>query len=193
MFTRFKLIAMVVVSLLTTSVYAKNINLESINNAKASVSEVTSEKEEVKGLLEYEKILKRMQDNKEAEEKLKLEKEKNEAKINNMKNEQRLTVRKKDPINFSYVGLITIQDKKIAYISLDRANSFNNNSKIVKVGLGDYLEDSNYQVTKITENGVTIIALNEETLDENEIPRSIYLPIVNMQTPDIDIKRFKDN
>lgn len=111
-------------------------------------------------VLEYEKILKRLQEKKDYEDQIKLEKEKIIQESNSNK--------PKEPINFNVIGVIKVQDKHYAYL-LTKEN------KILKANTGMNIEGHN--ITSITNYGINIENNNQTT----------FLPIVTNQIQEIDV------
>ena len=64
--------------------------------------------EQKANLLEYEKILKRLQEKKDYEEAIKLEKQKIQ--------EENTKVKEIKPLNFNVIGVIKVQNKNYAYL-----------------------------------------------------------------------------
>ena len=64
--------------------------------------------EQEANLLEYEKILKRLQEKKDYEEAIKLEKQKIQ--------EENTKVKEMKPLNFNVIGVIKVQNKNYAYL-----------------------------------------------------------------------------
>ena len=126
-------------------------------------SNVLIEKKEVvnkENILEYEKILKRLQEKKDYEDQIKLEKEKIIQESNSNK--------PKEPINFNVIGVIKVQDKHYAYL-LTKEN------KILKANIGMNIDGHN--IASITNYGINIENDNQKT----------FLPIVTNQIQEIDV------
>lgn len=111
-------------------------------------------------VLEYEKILKRLQEKKDYEDQIKLEKEKIIQENSSSK--------PKEPINFNVIGVIKVQDKHYAYL-LTKEN------KILKANTGMNIDGHN--ITSITNYGINIENDNQKT----------FLPIVTNQIQEIDV------
>lgn len=126
-------------------------------------SNVLIEKKEVvnkENILEYEKILKRLQEKKDYEDKIKLEKEKIIQESNSNK--------PKEPINFNVIGVIKVQDKHYAYL-LTKEN------KILKANIG--MNIGGHNITSITNYGINI---------ENDTHKT-FLPITTTQLKESDV------
>ena len=141
-----KIITLTLLSGLTLFANQENkVNNENINNPN---------------VLEYEKILKRLQEKKDYEDQIKLEKEKIIQESNSNK--------PKEPINFNVIGVIKVQDKHYAYL-LTKEN------KILKANIGMNIDGHN--IISITNYGINIENDNQKT----------FLPIVTNQIQEIDV------
>lgn len=116
--------------------------------------------EQEANLLEYEKILKRIQEKKDYEEAIKLEKQKIE--------EENKKVKEMKPLNFNVIGVIKVQNKNYAYL-LTRDN------KILKANVGMDFEGN--KIVSIDNYGVNI---------END-SHKIFLPITTSQVKESEI------
>lgn len=126
-------------------------------------SNVLIEKKEVvnkENILEYEKILKRLQEKKDYEEAIKLEKQKIQ--------EENTKVKEIKPLNFNVIGIIKVQDKNYAYL-------LTTGNKILKVGVGMDIDES--KIISIDNYGVNI---------ENNTHK-IFLPITTTQIKESDV------
>ena len=126
-------------------------------------SNVLIEKKEVvnkENILEYEKILKRLQEKKDYEEAIKLEKQKIQ--------EENTKVKEIKPLNFNVIGVIKVQNKNYAYL-LTRDN------KILKANAGMDFEGN--KIVSIDSYGVNI---------END-SHKIFLPITTTQLKESDV------
>lgn len=150
--------------LLVNSVVFAEVNIKSQDNS-LNIKEQNNnvEKKEVvnnENILEYEKILKRLQEKKDYEDQIKLEKEKIIQESNSNK--------PKEPINFNVIGVIKVQDKHYAYL-LTKEN------KILKANIGMNIDGHN--IASITNYGINIENDNQKT----------FLPIVTNQIQEIDV------
>ena len=116
--------------------------------------------EQEANLLEYEKILKRLQEKKDYEEAIKLEKQKIQ--------EENTKVKEMKPLNFNVIGVIKVQNKNYAYL-LTRDN------KILKANAGMDFEGN--KIVSIDSYGVNI---------END-SHKIFLPITTSQVKESDV------
>ena len=126
-------------------------------------SNVLIEKKEVvnkENILEYEKILKRLQEKKDYEDKIKLEKEKIIQESNSNK--------PKESINFNVIGVIKVQNKNYAYL-------LTKDNKILKANVGMDFEGN--KIVSIDNYGVNI---------ENDSHKT-YLPITTSQVNESDV------
>lgn len=126
-------------------------------------SNVLIEKKEVvdkENILEYEKILKRLQEKKDYEEAIKLEKQKIQ--------EENTKVKEIKPLNFNVIGVIKVQNKNYAYL-LTRDN------KILKANVGMDIEGN--KIVSIDNYGVNI---------ENDTHKT-FLPITTTQLKESDV------
>ncbi len=150
--------------LLVNSVVFAEVNIKSQDNS-LNIKEQNNnvEKKEVvnnENILEYEKILKRLQEKKDYEDQIKLEKEKIIQESNSNK--------PKEPINFNVIGVIKVQDKHYAYL-LTKEN------KILKASQGMTIDT--HTISSITSNGITIKNSSEEK----------FLPVITNQIQEIDV------
>lgn len=126
-------------------------------------SNVLIEKKEVvnkENILEYEKILKRLQEKKDYEEAIKLEKQKIQ--------EKNTKVKEIKPLNFNVIGIIKVQDKNYAYL-------LTTDNKILKVGVGMDIDGN--KIISIDNYGVNI---------ENDTHKT-FLPITTTQLRESDV------
>lgn len=126
-------------------------------------SNVLIEKKEVvnkENILEYEKILKRLQEKKDYEEAIKLEKQKIQ--------EENTKVKEIKPLNFNVIGIIKVQDKNYAYL-------LTTDNKILKVGVGMDIDGN--KIISIDNYGVNI---------ENDTHKT-FLPITTTQLRESDV------
>ena len=116
--------------------------------------------EQEANLLEYEKILKRLQEKKDYEEAIKLEKQKIQ--------EENTKVKEIKPLNFNVIGVIKIQNKNYAYL-------LTKDNKILKANVGMDFEGN--KIVSIDNYGVNI---------ENDSHKT-YLPITTSQVNESDV------
>lgn len=112
-------------------------------------------------VLEYEKVLKRLQEKKDYEEAIRLEK----AKI---LEESNIVVQPMDPVNFNVIGTISVDGKGYAYL-LTKEN------KVLKTNIGMVI-DGNI-IKSITSYGINI--------EKKE--HTAFLPIITNQIQEIDV------
>lgn len=129
-------------------------------NEDNKVNKVNNDNMNNPNVLEYENILKRLQEKKDYEDQIKLEKEKiiQESK----------SKKPKESIDFNVIGVIKVQDKHYAYL-LTKQN------KILKANTGMNIDG--YNITSITNYGINIENNEEKT----------FLPIVTNQIREIDV------
>lgn len=116
--------------------------------------------EQEANLLEYEKILKRLQEKKDYEEAIKLEKQKIQ--------EENVKVKEIKPLNFNVIGVIKVQNKNYAYL-------LTKDNKILKANIGMDFEGN--KIVSIDNYGVNI---------ENDSQKT-YLPITTSQVNESDV------
>lgn len=116
--------------------------------------------EQEANLLEYEKILKRLQEKKDYEEAIKLEKQKIQ--------EENVKVKEIKPLNFNVIGVIKVQNKNYAYL-------LTKDNKILKANVGMDFEGN--KIVSIDNYGVNI---------ENDSHKT-YLPITTSQVNESDV------
>ena len=116
--------------------------------------------EQEANLLEYEKILKRLQEKKDYEEAIKLEKQKIQ--------EENVKVKEIKPLNFNVIGVIKIQNKNYAYL-------LTKDNKILKANVGMDFEGN--KIVSIDNYGVNI---------ENGTHKT-FLPITTTQVKESDV------
>ncbi len=116
--------------------------------------------EQEANLLEYEKILKRLQEKKDYEEAIKLEKQKIQ--------EENTKVKEIKPLNFNVIGVIKVQNKNYAYL-------LTTDNKILKVGVGMDIDGN--KIISIDNYGVNI---------ENDTHKT-FLPITTTQLKESDV------
>ena len=116
--------------------------------------------EQEANLLEYEKILKRLQEKKDYEEAIKLEKQKIQ--------EENTKVKEIKPLNFNVIGVIKVQNKNYAYL-------LTKDNKILKANVGMDFEGN--KIVSIDNYGINI---------ENNSHKT-YLPITTSQVNESDI------